>query len=252
MSTLSLRFAFFAVAFISVPRLPLYADPEKPGAEAAQAAPATDLNGWGELVDPAKDCIFKLVEDNLVIVVPGSDRSHDLSAELSNVDAPRVLQSIKGDFTIEVQVDGLFSPGGESTQPGRTGYTGAGIVIMADDDNYVRLERAALQHSGSDQSFPYINFEVRLNGQLVQIGSTGDHKTPTEKPVWLRLARQGTEFHAAVKQEGEEWAAMAPKTLPSAWPDTLKAGVHAVSTSKQVFSPKFSGINVKRITTQTK
>lgn len=221
------------------------ADPAQQPAEAAAQAPASPkIKAWGKAVDPAEDCTFKLIEDDLVIVVPGSTRPHDFSAELSNVDSPRVLREMKGDFTIEVKVDGLFSPGGESTQPGRTGYTGAGVVIMADNDNYVRLERAALQHEGSDRSFPYINFEVRLNGQLQQIGSTGDHKTPTAHPVWLRLSRRGQEFHASVKQEGEEWADMPPKKLPTAWPDALNTGVHAVSTSKQVFSPKFSEIKV--------
>lgn len=139
-----------------------------------------------------------------------------------------------------------------ATQPGRTGYTGAGLVIMSDDDNYVRLERAALQHEGMDRAVPYINFEVRLDGQLQQIGSTEDHKTPNEKPIWLRLFRKGAEIHAAVKQEGEEWAAMAPKKLPAAWPETVKAGVHAVSTSKQVFSPKFGELKIAAAMADTK
>jgi len=219
---------------------------EEPAKAPAAVPPATPvlLAGWGEAVDPAQDSQFTVSDTGLLLVVAGSDRPHDLSAELGNVDAPRVLQPMTGDFKIEVKVDGLFSPGGESTQPGRTGYTGAGVVIMADDNNYVRLERAALQFSGDGQAHAYINFEIRLNGQLVSIGTTGDHKTPTDQPVWLRLERKGLVFHGATRQEGEEWSSLPPKELPSAWPAALKAGVHAVSTSRQVFSPKFSDLKV--------
>ena len=40
-----------------------------------------------------------------------------------------VVQPVAGDFVIQVRVGGEFQPGAESTQPGRTGYTGAGLVV---------------------------------------------------------------------------------------------------------------------------
>src|SRR4051812_8587189 len=99
------------------------------------------VEGWGEAVDPAGDCNFEVKEGRLRITVPSSDKPHDLSPELESSTAPRVLRPVKGDFTIEVKVGGEFEPGEKSTQEGRTGYTGAGLVVFADEKNFVRLER---------------------------------------------------------------------------------------------------------------
>lgn len=204
------------------------------------------LKGWGTTQDPEADCKFLVKEGKLTISVPGSDKAHDLSAELDNVTAPRVVQALKGDFRIQVKVEGEFQPGEQSTQEGRTGYTGAGLVIFADTRNYVRIERASLQTDGSGGARPYTNFEIRVDGELQHIGTTGDLPTQSGKPTWLRLEKKGREILGSMSQDGETWTPGTPKVLESkSWTDnTVLAGVAAISTSQKVFAPVYSELSV--------
>ena len=108
----------------------------------AEATEYGTINGWGKLIDPDADCVFLVNSDGISIQV--SDSPHDLSAELDRVNAPRVLQPVKGDFSIEIEVGGSFAPR-DATIASRTAFNGAGILLWQDEKNYIRLERAALR-----------------------------------------------------------------------------------------------------------
>ncbi|MBI1176205.1 DUF1349 domain-containing protein [bacterium] len=203
------------------------------------------IEGWGNSIDPAGDCQFKVADGKLTITVPGSAKPHDLSPEMSSTTAPRVVRPVKGDFTIQVRVDGEFQPSGESTQTGRTGYTGAGLVVFVDDENFVRIERATLNLGGA-RAIPYTNFEIRVNGRLEQPGTTGDLPTESGKPTWLRLERRGKQIRGAMSHDGEHWQYGNPKELRAkAWDEnSIVAGVAAISTSKQTFAPIYSHLTL--------
>ncbi len=206
--------------------LPLFAE---------ELTPDTRQNPhWGVARDVAKDCDFKVEAGKLSITVPGSVKPHDLSIELEHNTAPCVLQAVKGDFVIQVRVDGEFQPGDESTQSGRTGYTGAGLVVFADEKNYVRIERATLHGSGG-VARPYTNFEIRVDGDLERIGNTADLPTDGEKPTWLRLERKGNELRGAMSQDGENWTYGEAKILRAkAWESSdLLGRVHTIEEPRQ-------------------
>lgn len=217
-----------------------------PGLADELAPTKQPVEGWGVALNPAGDCMWKPAGGKLTITVPGSDRPHDLSPELDNLSAPRVVQPVKGDFIIQVRVDGSFQPGGESTQLGRTGYTGAGLVVFADEDNFVRLERATLQGQGGEP-VAYTNFELRVDGKPESFGSTGDLPTQKDKPTWLRLERKGQRLWGAMSHDGEHWSKAVPKELRAeAWTrNDLVAGVAAISTSRQPFAPTFSALSIQ-------
>ena len=204
-----------------------------------------ELAAWGQAVDPDGDCKFFLADGALLISVPGSDTPHDLAAEIHVTNAPRVLQPVMGDFTLQVKIDGRFEPGDESTKPGRTGYNGAGITAIADADNVVTLARAVLQHPG-EEAVPYANFEIRTGGQLQRIGLTGDHPLPKKGPVFLRLERRGSKMIGAVSTQGVSWDVLGAKDIPAAWPKGLRVGAIAISTSKDEFNPRFSNLQLLR------
>jgi regulation of enolase protein 1 (concanavalin A-like superfamily) len=215
---------------------------EKPAAE-SNTKEGEYLRGWGETKDPAGDCKFQQKDGKLTITVPGSATPHDLSTELKSSTAPRVGTDLSGDFDIQVKVEGEFEPGEQSTQAGRTGYTGAGLAVFADEKNYIRLERATLQHSGSAPR-PYANFEIRVDGELERIGTTGDlPPIDISKPLWLRLTRSGDKMEGAISQDGTNWVTCEPKELTNpAWRSRrIKGGVAAISTSVKDFTPSFSG-----------
>lgn len=205
------------------------------------------IAGWGHSINPAGDCEFKVTDGKLTITVPGSAKPHDLSPEMASTTAPRVAQPVAGDFTIQVKIEGEFRPSGESTQSGRTGYTGAGLVVFADDENFVRIERATLSLGGG-RDIPYTNFEIRVNGKLEQPGTTGDLPTEPDKPTWLRLERKGGKMLGAMSHDGEHWHYGKPKELHvDAWNrNNIVAGVAAISTSRQTFSPVYSEFSIKQ------
>ena len=222
----------------------------KQGAQVGPIPNPEDIKGWGTPRNPAADCLFKAENDSLTITVPGSPTPHDLSPELNSSTAPCVLQPVSGDFTIEVKVDGEFTPGDDSTQKGRTGYTGAGLVVFADQANFIRLERATLQHQGGE-GHAYINFEIRVDGQLQAIGTTGDFVIEAGKPTWLRLGRRGDQILGAVSFDKMKWHQGEPKQLTSnAWKNgNIVAGVAAISTSRQPFSPVYSNVKLEKFET---
>ncbi len=201
-----------------------------------------ELPGWGTAIDPDHDCTFLVAEDALLIGVPGS-RAHDLAAEIHTTNAPCVLQSVRGDFTIQVRVEGLFAPGDESTKAGRTGYNGAAIVAMSDAQNVVTLARAVLQRRG-EEAEPYANFEIRVAGELQRMGLTGDHPLPKTGPVFLRLERRGSKFLGAVSADGISWDVLEAKEIPAEWPNELQTGIAAISTSQDEFNPRFSKLQI--------
>lgn len=208
---------------------------EKPAAVAEVPA------AWGLAIDPDGDCQFGFAEGKLTITVPGSARPHDLSSELASTNSPRVLRQVVGDFSIQVKVDGGFAPGTQSTQAGRTPYNGAGLLLIADTNNYVRLERAVL-HSGD--LFHYTNFEIRVNGNLERIGRTNDRPLKGDAPIFLRVERAGDRVHGYVSEDGEKWEELNSKPVPPEWCHELSVGVAAISTSKAPFSPVFSELKV--------
>jgi regulation of enolase protein 1 (concanavalin A-like superfamily) len=202
----------------------------------------SELAGWGVTSNPDRDCQFFIGEGAVLIHVPGG-RPHDLAAEINVTNAPRVLQTAKGDFTIQVQVDGRFSPGSESMQNGRTAYNGAGLVAVLDEKNVVTLARAVLQR-GDGIPRPYANFEIRVAGSVERIGLESDLPIPLDRPVFLRLERRGQRMLGAVSTDGISWHVLEPKELPDNWPKELHVGIVAISTSKEEFNPRFSKLQL--------
>jgi len=204
---------------------------------------------WGEIIDPAEDCRFSMKEDRLRVWIPGSEVPHDMNPEKGTVgssDSPRLLQPVAGDFTIQVKIGGEFAPGEESTQPGHTGYNGAGLLVFANEANFVRFERATLQRRGSEER-PYTNLEIRVEGVIEYYSSLGDLPTEANKPTWLRLERRGDNIYTSMSQDGVSWIKNEPQTLTAeAWQThEIEAGILAVSTSKEVFNPEFSELNIQ-------
>jgi hypothetical protein len=217
----------------------LLAGGEEPG---KQKEPERELPGWGTAIDPDRDCAFFVAHDSLLMSIPGS-RPHDLAADIKLTNAPRVLQSVRGDFTIQVKVEARAAPGDESTKPGRTGYDGAAIVAMSDSQNVVTLARGVLQRRDKEP-VTYANFEMRVAGKLQRIGRTGDHPLPKAEPVFLRLERRGAKFHDAVSSDGMTWDVLESKDVPADWPKELQIGVAAISTSTEEFNPRFSKLQI--------
>jgi serine/threonine protein kinase len=136
------------------------------------------LDSRWTLINPSRDATVT-AQGSLHISVP---IGHDLYPDLIN--APRVLQPIDGNFTVETLVD--FSP--------KYKYQGAGILVWQDTNNFIRLE-----HGYGD--FGGIAFEQAANGsytKFVQAFFQADKSLPTTATrVGLRIQRKENRFIAS-------------------------------------------------------
>lgn len=195
------------------------------------------IGDWGKAIDPDGDCRLTAEAGALTILVPGP--AHDLSVELDRMNAPRVLRPVSRDFEITVKVDGSFAPG-RPTIPTRAAYQGAGLLIMQDESNYIRLERAVFKRSG--RSFHYANFVVRADGRRVRMGLASDLPLASDKSTWLRVRRQGQAILGAVRQGDGPWRKLPSKLMTL--PQQVEVGVVAINASDSPFSPRFSDLTL--------
>lgn len=181
----------------------------------------TNLPGWGLAIDPQKDCEFTPAKDKLTMAIKSS--KHQMAAERQNLNSPRVMREVEGDFTVTVKVNGDFRPGGRSTNSKSAPWHGAGIIVWSDADNYIRLERSAVNRNG--KIFPYVNFEEFEGGAH---GVT-NNETMKGGDCWLRMERKGSRIHGSISFDGTTWKDLKP--IQIVWPTKLKIGLQATTTS---------------------
>jgi regulation of enolase protein 1 (concanavalin A-like superfamily) len=198
--------------------------------------PPRSLEGWGGIVDPAGDCQIRLDKKKLTIAVPGT--KHDLSAELGDTTAPRVLRDIEGDFIAQVKVAGNVSHAGKGLAHPYMPYHGAGLLLFVDDKTYLRLERAAIVHPQRGGTH-YANLELRSEGRRPTSGNA--LKIP-DVDTYLRLERRGGQVIASVSEDGLRWIPLKPIAVQLL--KRVKLGVAAVNTSSDPFKAEFTELDV--------
>src|SRR5262249_32616428 len=153
--------------------------------------------GWGKAVDPDGDCKFSLDQGKLTIKLPGKD--HALAFERNQMNAPRVLRDVEGDFVVQVKVHGEYPAGAMSVVESRRPFHGAGLLVWSDEKNYIRLERAELVFGNDNVN--YASWELRRDGNFERVGNTGELPL-TEKEYYLRIERRDGKFYSGVSSDG--------------------------------------------------
>jgi regulation of enolase protein 1 (concanavalin A-like superfamily) len=195
-----------------------------------------DLAGWGVPIDPLKECEFTAGMNRLSMKIIGSD--HQKMVERWNVNAPRIMREVEGDFTLTVKVVGEFRPGGKSTNVKAVPWHGAGIIVWNDVDNYIRLERAASNRNGKIS--PYVNFEEFSGGTRGGSNSEG----MKEGDCWLRMDRRGSKILGGISFDGTTWKELKP--IEIVWPTKLSVGLQATTSSGILpWSVSFEGYDLK-------
>ncbi len=134
--------------------------------------------------------------------------------------APRLLQSVAGDFTVETHVYAAPS----------AGYQGAGLLLWQDGNDYVRLE---LGYGG----FRGIELSTATDGayaHLVDAWTNGSKSIPTwSDDVYLKLRRTGDHVTAWWRDSttGAGWQYVGDKLIHLD-PD-VQVGVDVVSVSRE-------------------
>jgi uncharacterized protein (TIGR03067 family) len=182
------------------------------------------IPGLGTLTDPNGDCQMTGDVTRLTISIPGTD--HALVTEQKRMTAPRILQEVSGDFTAQVRISANYPQNTTTIVPGRLPFQGAGLLLWADSDTYIRLENAQLkfEREGETHHITYPSWELRFAGKPLRMGGTMD-KMIDSADMTLRITRKGNTVTGAVSADGTEWHELDPVTVKL--PETLQIGLVA-------------------------
>lgn len=204
----------------------------------AQTKPA-EIPGWGKPLDPDGDCKFSVAGPRLNISVPGTP--HALVIERNQMNAPRVVREVEGDFVAQVKVVGHFPRGAEAKVEGRRPYHSAGFFLAKDDKSYIRLEKAEMVYGADNITF--VGFELCDGGVPKRMANGLESPIdPKLEHAFLRLERVGGQITASVSMDGENWKKLAPMTVD--WPAKLQIGVTAGHNTADPFAPAFEMVSV--------
>lgn len=225
--------------FLSVLALPLLA-------VAAPIPKETDAEKLAKLfgtpVDPLKDCKFTLDGTKLTLTAGKGD--HDLAVEAKEMNAPRVVKEIEGDFSVSVKVSGEYPKGAKGATEKRTiVFYGAGILVWEDEKNYVRLEKAYIDSLNGTPVNCYGSWELRAGGEWVRRGTNEDFKMDAKDPAYLKLARKGNKFTAAISTDGKKWTEL--EEIEAEMGKKVKIGVCAVHICDTGFDTVFEDYQLK-------
>lgn len=199
------------------------------------------IKGWGEVVDPDGDCTVQSEKGKVTITVP--EKNHNLAPVIGQ-NAPRILQEVEGDFTVQVKASGDFKPTDRSTLEGGRSFNGAGLLLWQDEKNFLRLERNSFRIPEQNLSVCY--------PPLLELYADGQYQNTNPEPqpdtffkgrsTYLRLERRGGTVRASLSDDGKEWSFV--KQLRVDFPKKLKVGVAAISTSAEPFRVEFEELKV--------
>ncbi len=145
-----------------------------------------------------------------------------------NLTAPRYLKPITGDFQIETRVK--FLP--------KENYQGAGLLIYASDDSYLRFERAYGGIGGGGEG---LRLDVRNRESYAPLFTPNDLQLGLDE-VDLKVVRTGRTF-AAYWRENEDFAWREVGQYESEFPETVLAGLAAYNTAREI-SAEFAYIRL--------
>ncbi len=196
---------------------------------------------WGELVDPEKDCVFRVDKGTLHVKIPPTP--HVLSAEIGTVNAPRILRAVEGDFRAEVSVHGAIPADARSLLNGRWPFYASGLLAWQDEGNYIRLERARMFYIPAGIWRCYVGWELRQNGQMQRGGRWEDGLLDAEKPAHFKLDRAGDSFIGSFSMDGKEWKQLPP--ISAEFTRKLKVGIAAINNTPTAYEAAFENFSMQ-------
>ena len=203
--------------------------------KSAEIAAPSQLPTWGKLSGTLFDCKARHDPGGLSIEIPGT--LHVLSSELHLENSPRFLTAVQGDISLSVSIPGDISPGSEPLPNFAFTFHGAGLLLWADGNNYLRFERA--------ESF----IVDRGKSHVVFLETCRDGKTSKavtrevrDTGLSLKIERKGSEFHCQYTLDGRNWIDFRRQTLNL--PNELSAGVSASNVSPKPFAARFETFEI--------
>jgi regulation of enolase protein 1 (concanavalin A-like superfamily) len=204
-------------------------------ARADDTKPQT-IKGWGTVVDPDRDCRFAESEGKLTITVPGT--YHDLthSEGRDQLNSPRVIQEVNGEFVAQVKVHVFPLPAENTSTSNGICFVSSGLLIWLDGDNFIRMDRAAI--AGFPKPAALVEFYEKGKSTVQTF------KELEDKDTILRITRGSGKLTLEVSEDGERWDNVHTSSIPL--PETVNVGVLAINTTTKEFAPQLAGLKVSK------
>ena len=158
-------------------------------------------SGWS-WVDPYDDSTLNFPRYSWLEIVTVS--GNDLQPK-ANLNAPRLIRPVSGDFAMEVKIS--------TSQDGR--FTSGGLLVWKDEENFIRFDRGTW---GGDTIF----LQKREEGLFQHIGDWFFEGNP----IYLRIERIESELKARFSGDGKKWDEAAK--FKCDLNDPLYVGLHAI------------------------
>ena len=162
------------------------------------------INQYWEWINEVGDSSYQFNPENGIEIHAANGRI--LFAR--RADAPRLMRTISGDFTIEAFI---FPASDDKPQMG-------GLLIWKDKDNFLRFEKGV---DGERE----MRLQGNVNGEW-QIAGRGLLPASENDETYLRLERSEDEFTSYCSVDGENWFTCGKITLPME--DPIQVGIHAI------------------------
>jgi hypothetical protein len=210
------------------------------GDKPAGSLPVASFAALGSLVDalgqPAKDCKVQKEGSSLTIEVPAGVRV--LSTQLDVHTAPLMLTDVDGDFIAQVKVTGNMIPGtsppkfrGRDVLPNT--YQGAGLLLVQDSRNYIRVERSVSAERGKPALKTRALIEIVKGGRVISVL----YPRIPDGDLYMRIQRIGGAVTCFFGPNGKVW--FSHEKLAIAVPPKVKVGLIASNMSKVPLNAQF-------------
>ncbi len=144
-------------------------------------------------------------------VEPGQDLWHgNPPGQGGNMDAPRLLQTVSGDFSIETRI--RVTP--QLREHG-------GLLVWKDPNAFVRLEKTSGPHAFRGD----VRFERHVNRVYSLVGRGAG--LTNVRTLYLRLERKGNLFAGYASEDGVNWLSCGVTFVGMG--DPVHVGLHALS-----------------------
>jgi regulation of enolase protein 1 (concanavalin A-like superfamily) len=139
----------------------------------------------------------------------GQDLWHGADGRSGNMDAPRLLMQVEGDFATEtrIRVDPQLREHG-------------GLLVWKGPEAFLRLEKTSGAHAFKGD----VRFEKHVNRVLTLVGRASGLRQLTE--IYLRIERRGNQFSAFASTNGSNWVSCGQTYVGIG--DPLLVGLHTL------------------------
>lgn len=216
-----------------------------PAPAADKSSTTNAIPGWGTAIDPDGDCKIEPAGNAVKVTVPG--KLHDLFPPNSLMNAPRVLQPLKGDFTLQVKIGADFDPGLTPAPGFNRAFHSGGVLIWQDELNYVRFERGELVWPNNRNRIYFApSLQLRRAGTYIEDAGPPSRRQPvfTEPATWFKVQRKGATLATWYSRDGKDW--QLAREFEAFAGEEVQVGVYAVNTSAKEFTVTFDELKVTK------